>query len=77
MIFLEKSVIMSHMRNWSTDENQLKKSPEAYAIWRLEQLINFGLGDEKLSIEQLRKYWSQLSLDPARRVFLSFLLHER
>ena len=64
------------MQNWSTDENALKKSPEAHVIWRLEQLINFGLGEEKLSLPQLRKYWPKLVIDPARRTFLNVFLHE-
>ncbi|OGL88710.1 hypothetical protein A3H75_00520 [Candidatus Uhrbacteria bacterium RIFCSPLOWO2_02_FULL_51_9] len=64
------------MHNWSTDEKKLKKDPEKYAIWRLEQMVNFGIGKEKLKISELKKYWSRLSLDPARRKFLELLLHE-
>lgn len=77
MIFFDKMIYYPYMRNWSTDENRLKKSPDAYAVWRLEQLINFGLGSEKLSIDQVRLHWSKLAIDPARRAFLSFLLHVR
>ena len=36
------------MYNGSTDEEQLKKDPEKYAIWRLEQMINFGIGKDKI-----------------------------
>ena len=64
------------MQNWSTDEKNLKKEPGKYAIWRLEQLVNFGIGEEKLKISELKKYWPQLSIDPARRKFLELLLHE-
>lgn len=64
------------MHNWSIDEKKLKQNPERYAVWRLEQLINYGLGDEKLSEEEVRRYWSELSLDPARRRFVELLLHE-
>ena len=64
------------MHNWSTDEKKLKKDPEKYAIWRLEQLVNFGIGEEKLKISELKKYWSRLSLDPARRKFLELFIHE-
>lgn len=63
------------MYNWSTDEKTLKEDPEAYAIWKLEQMVNFGLGGEKLNSSELKKYWSRLSLDPARRKFLELLLH--
>lgn len=62
------------MYNWSTDEAELKKDPTAYAIWRLEQLINFGLDGEKISEKELRHYLPQLNLDPARRRFIELLL---
>lgn len=65
------------MKNWSTDEVALKKNPEAYTIWRLEQLINYGLDGEKLPVSQLKKYWSRLDIDPSHRAFLQFLLHGR
>ena len=35
------------MYNWNTDTTTLRKNPEKYQIWRLEQLINFGLNGEK------------------------------
>ncbi len=60
------------MYNWSTDTTTLKKSPEKYQIWRLEQLINFGLGTEKLNTLELKKYWSQLNIDPKRKNVLAF-----
>ena len=63
------------MKNWSTDENQLKKDPEKYAIWKLEQMVNFGLGGEKLSAIALKKYWNKIVIDPARRKFLELLLY--
>ena len=62
------------MYNWSTDTETLKKDPEKYAIWRLEQLINFGLGDEKLDAKLLKKYWDKLSMDEPTRKYLEFLL---
>ncbi len=61
------------MYNWSTDTTELKKNPSAYAIFRLEQLINFGLQGERLSIADLRKYWDKLVLDPAKRRALQIL----
>ena len=62
------------MYNWSTDVTELKKDPEQYAIWRLEQLIDFGLNGEKISESELRRYWNKLEIDPARRKFLALLL---
>ena len=63
-----------HMRNWSTDTKELKKDKKKYTIWKLEQMVNFGLGREKLSKKQLKKNWSLLSLDPRKKSFLKFLL---
>ena len=65
------------MYNWSTDYKTIKKDPEKYAIWRLEQLINFGLGKEKISAMQLKAYWPKLKIDQHRKKFLSILLNDR
>lgn len=62
------------MYNWSTDTRQLKKDKKQYAIWKLEQLVNFGLADEKIDKKQLKKYWSVLRLDPKKKQYLEFLL---
>lgn len=62
------------MYNWSVDEKQLKKYPEEYKIWKLEQMINWGLGEEKLDEKLLRKYWHKLFLDPIKKKYLAFLL---
>mgnify|MGYP001589977494 CR=1 FL=1 len=53
----------------------MAKDSEEYAIWRLEQAVNFGLNGEKLSEAELRKYLPRLSVDPHRRAFLELLLH--
>ena len=62
------------MYNWSVDTKELEKDPEKYAIWRLEQLINYGLGEEKLDREELKKYWNKLDIDNLTRKYLEFLL---
>ena len=62
------------MYNWSTDEKKLKKNPETYTLWRLEQLINFGLRGEKINKKALKKYWDKIRIDPARRNFLKKIL---
>jgi len=64
------------MYNWSTDEKQLKKQPEKHIVWKLEQMVNFGLGGEKIKAVQLKKYWPQLKIDPARRKFLELILND-
>ena len=63
------------MNNWSTDTKKLSKYPEKYAIWKLEQLINFGLNGQKLNFVELRKYFSKLNIDPQKRKYLQSLLN--
>lgn len=65
------------MYNWSVDEKNLKKYPEKYTIWRLEQLINFGLGKEKLKKDELKKYINKLHIDKDKKKYLNFLLGKR
>ena len=64
------------MYNWSVDEEAMKKAdPEGYEIWRLEQMINYGLQEgEKLSEFKVRKYWNRLTLDPKKGDYLASLL---
>ncbi|MFA4845838.1 MAG: hypothetical protein WC654_04745 [Patescibacteria group bacterium] len=64
------------MHNWSTDTTQLAKDPEKYAIWQIEQMVNFGLDGEKLKERDVKKYWDRLVIDPSRRKFLSLLIHD-
>lgn len=63
------------MYNWSVDEKAFKKTdPKGYEKWRIEQMINWGLGEERLNQKLLRKYWRRLFLDPVKKKYLSFLL---
>ena len=64
------------MYNWSTNEKLLKRDPEKYAIWKLEQMINFGLDGKKIRVADLKKYWTRLTIDPARKKFLKLIVHE-
>lgn len=64
------------MHNWSVDEETFKNHPEEYTIWKLEQMANFGLHGEKINEQQLRRFWPRLRLDPSRRRYLHFLLHD-
>ena len=66
------------MYNWSVDEKQFKREdPEGYQIWRLEQMINWGLGNEKLSESLLRKYWKKIFMDDITKKYLRFLLWQK
>lgn len=62
------------MYNWSVDTKFLAKYPQKYKIWRLEQLINFGLGEQKINRSDLKKYFLKLTVDPQKKKYLKFLL---
>jgi hypothetical protein len=62
------------MYNWSVDETSLRKNPEQFERFTLEQAINFGLNGTKLSRSLLKKYWKILDIDPHRRAYLKTLL---
>lgn len=62
------------MYNWNVDTKILGKNKEEYSIWRSEQLINFGLNNEKLSKSELKKYWKKLIIDPERKNVLQMWL---
>ncbi|MEK9135181.1 MAG: hypothetical protein AAB451_02680 [Patescibacteria group bacterium] len=63
------------MYNWNVNEKELKKDKEKYAVWKLEQMVNFGLNGEKINSSNLKKFWDKLRLDPARKRFLQLLLY--
>ncbi len=63
------------MYHWSVDVKQFKKrNPKQFAIWRLEQLVNFGLQGEKISKKDLKKHWGKLYLDPKKKTYLASIL---
>lgn len=62
------------MYNWNTDLSKMDKKSESFTIWKLNQLINFGLNGEKLDLKLTKKYWSKLSLDPQRKKFLALII---
>jgi hypothetical protein len=68
------------MYNWSIDEEKFKKEdPQGYKIWRLEQMINYGSPDEKISERLVRKYWKKIKnkIDPYKRRLIEYLLWKK
>ena len=68
------------MYNWSVDEEAFKKiDPKGYKLWRLEQLINYGLDGEKLNEKEVKKAWQKIKdrLDPDIKKYLEFLLWQK
>ncbi|PKL52446.1 MAG: hypothetical protein CVV37_00990 [Nitrospira bacterium HGW-Nitrospira-1] len=62
------------MYNWSTNIKELKKDKEKYAIWKIEQMVNFGLDGEKIKETEIRKYLLKINIDPNRLKFFKTLL---
>lgn len=62
------------MYNWNVDLKKWQNKDEKFLVWKLNQLINFGLGGEKLDLKLVKKYWNKLTLDPKRKKFLRLLL---
>jgi hypothetical protein len=62
------------MYNWSTDIKKLKKHKDKYRIWKMEQMINFGLQNEKLNKRELKKIWPELNIDKLKKKYLAWLL---
>lgn len=65
------------MYNWSVDEEKFKREdPEGYKLWRLVQLINYGLDGEKLDREEVKRAWPKIKarLDPHKAIYLEFIL---
>jgi len=62
------------MKNWSTNIKKLKENKDKFTIWKLEQLVNFGLGKKRIKKSELKKYWKIINIDPLKRKFLSLFI---
>ncbi len=66
------------MYNWSVNTSDFKKNfPKKYKIWKIEQMINYGLNNEKLDEIDVRKYFSKLRLDPKKREYIKSLIFKK
>ena len=64
------------MHNWDYDLTTGKG--DEFTRWKLERMINYGLGPhDRLPMEQLKTFWKQLKIEPARRRFLALLLWKK
>lgn len=62
------------MHNWSTDIKEIRKDKAGYSKWKMEQSINFGMGNSKIKKQKLVQLMPSLDIDPAKKKYLSFLL---
>ena len=61
---------------WDYDKKELEKTEEG-KIKILERMINFGVylkDKEKIKVDEVKKYWNKLKLDPGRKNFLKFII---
>lgn len=63
------------MKNWNTDIKGFKNKKDK-DVWKLSQLINYGLGGKKLSKSKIRSVWSDLEpkLDKERARMIKYLV---
>lgn len=62
------------MYNWSVDIKRLKKDKQKYEIWKLEQMINYGLRGKKIDKKILAKYIDNISIDPNKKQYLKMII---
>jgi len=68
-------VYLSMVYLWDYDLDELKKSKSERAkIFLLERMINYGPGEEKISLGKVKKYWSKLNIFKPQRRLLELLI---
>ncbi len=65
---------MTMKNHWSVNTKELEKHPEGFAIWKLEQWVNWGIGEAFVKKSDLIKYWNKLDIDQWKRKALSLAL---
>lgn len=65
------------MKNfWDYNKKELEKTEEG-KIKILERIINFGVylkDKEKIPVDEVKKYWNRLKIEPGRKKFLEFII---
>ncbi len=68
------------MYSWTVDEKKLKATnSKKYRIWKQIQLINYGLGDEKLDRLLIKNQWSIIKdqVDPLKASVIEYWLWDK
>lgn len=58
---------------WDYNRKELEKTEEG-RIKILERMINYGPGDEKIKLSDVKKYWNRLDLWTTRKQLLELLI---
>jgi hypothetical protein len=61
---------------WDYNKKDLEKT-EKGRIFILERMINYGPGEEKIKLQEVKKYWDKLNLFPLQRRLLELLIWGR
>lgn len=61
------------MSIWDYHQDELKKS-EAGRVLILERMINFGPGDKKIKLSEVKKYWDKLNLFKLQKRLFQLLI---
>ena len=69
-----KNDIFIFMNVWDYDIKKADQNTEQFIVWKLERLINYGLGDEKINENLLKKYWDKIKMPENTRILFDFLL---
>jgi hypothetical protein len=58
---------------WDYDINELKKTDSGRRLI-LERMINFGPGDKKIDLEEVKKNWNKLNLTKKSKRLMELLI---
>ena len=58
---------------WDYDKEELEKTEQG-RIKILERMINYGPGDEKIKLADVKKYWEKLDLYYPQKILLEYLI---
>lgn len=58
---------------WDYDRKKLEKTEQG-RLKILERMINYGPGDEKIKLSEVKKNWDKLQLFPTRKRLFELLI---
>lgn len=58
---------------WDYDINELKKT-DSGRLLILERMINYGPGEEKIDLEEVKKNWNKLNLTKKSKRLMELLI---
>lgn len=65
------------MINWAVNGSVFKKKyPTEYKLWKITQLLNYGLDGEKIDILEIKNNWGKIKqrVDQKTKVYMEYIL---